>query len=144
MSQARAQRLFHLLQVAAHGMKTDLDRRTLESGGLTAAQAGMLAVVARAEGATQRDVAKALRQQESAITAMASRLIKAGYIERRHHPQDGRAWSLHLTADGEAALERFRGVMEGFNAGLTRALGGEDEVAALAKALRALIEADLS
>ncbi|HPA37751.1 MAG TPA: MarR family transcriptional regulator [Phenylobacterium sp.] len=144
MSQARDQRLFHLLQVSAHRLKTELDRATLDAGGLTAAQAGVLAVIARAEGLTQKEVAEQLRQQESAITAMAGRLIKAGLVDRTPHPTDGRAWRLTLTPEGAEALDAFRAPMDRFNAAITQAVGGEDEVAALAKALRALIEADLS
>lgn len=144
MSQARDQRLFHLLQVAAHRLKTELDRATLDAGGLTAAQAGVLAVIARADGLTQKEVAEQLRQQESAITAMAARLIKAGLVDRARHPTDGRAWRLTLTPRGAEALDTFRAPMGAFNARITQAVGGEDEVAALARALRALIEADLS
>lgn len=144
MSQAREQRLFHLLQVAAHRLKTELDRRTDDVAGLTAAQAAVLAVVARDGGATQKSVADQLRQQESAITAMAGRLIKAGFLERRPHPDDGRAWLLSVTPAGDAAMTRFRGPMDAFNAKITQAVGGEAEVARLAAALRALADLDFS
>jgi DNA-binding MarR family transcriptional regulator len=97
-------RLYHRLQIAAHGLRKAADRAVLEAGGVTTAQAAVLAIVAARETATQRDVANALRINESAVTAMATRLIKLGILERIRSGTDNRAWCLSLSSAGLMAL----------------------------------------
>lgn len=143
MSAARDHRVFHLLQVAAHRVKTQADKRFLAGSGITAAQAAVLHVIARHPDATQRTVAQELKQQESAVTAMTGRLMDAGMLSRTQSLVDRRAWALNLTPKGETALAGFTTPLDELNAALTQALGGDAEVAAFAASLKALLDAEL-
>jgi len=140
MDPAGRERLYHLLQTAAHRLKTRADRDSQGSAGITAAQAAVMFVIAREGGTTQRRVAGQLKLNESAVTGMVGRLMEAGFVSRAPSPTDGRAWTVGLTPSGEVALERFRGNLEILNAELTAALGGEAEVARFAAGLRAVLD----
>lgn len=102
---ARKLRLFHRLQLAAHRIQKSADREIANAIELTTSQAAVLSVLANGEGHTQRDVAKALGQNESAATAMVNRLLKMGYLSRKRNAEDARAWLLQLTAEGRTALK---------------------------------------
>ncbi|KDN23243.1 MarR family winged helix-turn-helix transcriptional regulator [Amycolatopsis rifamycinica] len=116
------QRLFFLLQQAAHRLRVAADRRCLAAAGITTAQLGALFAV-REGGLTQRELAERLGQRESAVTAMVARLAEAGLVDRRPHPREHRAVVLRLTAAGEEALTRARPAIEEFNARLVAVLG---------------------
>jgi DNA-binding MarR family transcriptional regulator len=109
-------RLYHRLQVAAHAVRKAADRVVLEAAGVTTAQAAVLTIVAAGENVTQRDVAGALRLNESAVTAMVTRLAKLRLLERARSGTDSRAWRLCLTNAGQAALRASRGSFASINA----------------------------
>ncbi len=135
------QRVFLLLQQAAHRLRTWADRRCLELAGVTTAQVGALFALHDAPMSTQRELAAALGQRESAMTAMVRRLLDAGLVRRHPSPTDHRAHLLALTATGEATLATVRPVVAEFNTMLRTVLGA-DGPAALATALRTLRDAD--
>jgi DNA-binding MarR family transcriptional regulator len=131
-------RVYHLLQRAAHGLRTAADRRCTEAAGVTVAQLTALHVITEEPGCTQQRVAEVLGVREPAITAMIARLSAAGLVDRRAHPDQHRASALHPTPAGEAAVAAGRPTMEEFNAAIREALGGRlDEVA---EAVRDLLE----
>ena len=140
MDPAGRERLYHLLQTAAHRLKTRADRDSQGVAGVTAAQAAVMFVIARERATTQRRVADQLKLNESAVTGMVGRLMEAGFVARTPSPTDGRAWTVTLTPAGEAALDRFRVNLDALNADITAALGGEAEVARFADGLRAILE----
>ncbi|MFB9923317.1 MarR family winged helix-turn-helix transcriptional regulator [Amycolatopsis halotolerans] len=133
---AADERLFFLLQSAAHRLRVEGDRRCLAAGGVTTAQLGALLAVHDRPGLTQRELAAELGQRESAITAMTGRLIDAGLIVRQPHPRQHRALVLDLTAEGTATLARLRPVIESFNGELRALLG--DAFGPTSEALRHL------
>jgi DNA-binding MarR family transcriptional regulator len=135
------QRVFLLLQQAAHRLRLWADRRCVDLAGITAAQAGALFALRDTPMSTQRELARALGQGESAVTAMVRRLLDAGLVRRHPSPDDHRAHLLALTAAGEATLATVRPVVAEFNAMLRTVLGA-DGPATLAAALRALRDAD--
>jgi MarR family transcriptional regulator, organic hydroperoxide resistance regulator len=102
----RRRAYFHV-QAAAVRLKAIADERCLAAVGVTAAQAAVLFVIVGTQGISQRGIAEALRQRESAVTAMIGRLIRAGLVERKPNPRDARAWELYLTGDGRHALSRI-------------------------------------
>ncbi|WP_410587832.1 MarR family winged helix-turn-helix transcriptional regulator [Amycolatopsis sp. lyj-23] len=116
------QRLFFLLQQAAHRLRVAADRRCLAAAGITTAQLGALFAVGEG-GSTQRDVAERLGQRESAVTAMVARLAEAGLVAKEPHPREHRAVVLRLTAAGEEALVRVAPEGQEFNARLLAVLG---------------------
>jgi DNA-binding MarR family transcriptional regulator len=135
------QRVFLLLQQAAHRLRLWADRRSVELAGVTTAQTGALFALHDAPMTTQRELAAALGQRESAVTAMVRRLLDAGLVQRHPSPDDHRAHHLSLTADGEKTLQTVRPIVAEFNAMLRRVLGA-DGPATLAAALRTLRDAD--
>lgn len=75
--------------------------------GLTGSEGGTL--WALAESATpvpMRDIARRLGCDPSNVTVISDKLQAAGLIERRPHPNDGRARVLALTADGRELWSR--------------------------------------
>ncbi|MFJ1760815.1 MarR family winged helix-turn-helix transcriptional regulator [Amycolatopsis sp. NPDC088138] len=119
------QRLFFLLQRAAHQLRVAADRRCLAAAGITTAQLGALFAVQQEGRLTQRELAARLGQRESAVTAMVTRLADAGLVGRSTHPSEHRAVVLELTAAGEDALARVAPVVEEFNAQLHAVLGDD-------------------
>ncbi len=134
------QRLFFLLQQAAHRLRVAADRRCLAAGGITTAQLGALFAV-REGGLTQRDLASRLGQRESAVTAMVARLVDAGLVGRSAHPHEHRAVVLELTTAGEKALTSVAPEIEEFNARL-RAVLGEDGFRQTAEAVGKLASSE--
>ncbi len=97
---ASKHRTYHRLQLAAHRIQKAADRVLLNAADVTTSQAAVLSIVAADRPVTQRIVAKQLGLNESALTAMISRLLALGMIERMRDEDDARAWRLKLTADG--------------------------------------------
>ena len=138
MSSARELRLYHKLQIAAHRLQTAADRVVQEAAGTTTAQSAVLALVARTKGGTtQRAVATQLGVNESAVTAMAARLIGFGLLERRRDPDDARAWKLTLTRNGETAVKRIARPFGAINARIEKGRSAS-ELALLADMLEQL------
>ncbi|MER5792887.1 MarR family winged helix-turn-helix transcriptional regulator [Streptomyces sp. NPDC001980] len=131
------QRLFFLLQRAAHQLRTTADRRLLSAAGITTAQLGALLAVSDEPGITQQRLAQVLQQRESGITALVRRLTDAGLVTRHRHPSEHRAVVLELTERGAGALALARPEIDGFNAEL-RALLGADGFTETAAALHRL------
>jgi DNA-binding MarR family transcriptional regulator len=98
------QRLFFLLQRAAHQLRTASDRRLLAAAGITTAQLGALFAVRDEPGITQQRLARTLGLRESAVTGLVGRLTAAGLVAKRAHPHEHRAVVLELTGDGAAAV----------------------------------------
>ncbi len=117
------QRLFFLLQRAAHALRRDADRRCLAAAGITTAQLGALFAVREHPGTTQRELARELGLRESAVTALVGRLAAAGLVTRAGHPDEHRAVVLELSAKGAAALEAVQPEVDRFNAELREVLG---------------------
>jgi MarR family transcriptional regulator, organic hydroperoxide resistance regulator len=99
-------RLYSRLQIAAQQLRKVTDRQLVEAAGITAPQLGVLTRVAAAKELNQTSLARDLRLNDSAITAMVKRLIGLGMLEKRRSETDSRAWVLKLTADGQSAIDR--------------------------------------
>lgn len=119
------QRLFFLLQRAAHRLRTTADRRCLAAAGVTTAQLGALFAVQDRPGITQQELARALGLRESAVTALVGRLTAADLLLKRAHPREHRAVVLELTETGSAALCAARPEVDRFNAELRELLGDD-------------------
>ena len=137
---ASQERLYFLLQLTAHRLKKRADNILIESGGLTASQAAVMAVIAKEPPVTQRYIAEKLSQRESAITAMTDRLLKARYITRARSESDGRAWALMPTAEGRTALNHMGGAFQNINDLLEQNLDS-GEIGRLAADLKKILHA---
>lgn len=141
MSAAGDVKLYMTLQKAAHVLRKRADQTLLEAAGLTTAQAAVLVVIHSEDGlATQRTIARALGLNESAITAMVTRLIAGKMIEKTRSKTDRRAWSLALTFEGERALSATRAPFEALNNEMDSAIGPKG-IAALQRRLAELTDA---
>ncbi|WP_084395632.1 MarR family winged helix-turn-helix transcriptional regulator [Henriciella aquimarina] len=108
-------RLYSRLQIAAQQLRKVTDRQLVEAAGITAPQYGVLVRVAAAEELNQTSLARELRLNDSAITAMVKRLIGLGMLKKARSKADSRAWVLTLTAEGERAMERVHGTVLSIN-----------------------------
>ncbi|MFC5213814.1 MarR family winged helix-turn-helix transcriptional regulator [Streptomyces coerulescens] len=131
------QRLYFLLQRAAHQLRTASDRRLLAIAGITTAQLGALFAVRDEPGITQQGLARVLGLRESAVTGLVGRLTAAGLVAKRAHPREHRAVVLELTDTGVTALAAAQPAVDRFNAE-ARALLGEDGFTRTAAAMRTL------
>jgi len=138
-SPASKSRLYHRLQLAAHRVQKSADRALLAAAEITTAQAAVLTLVARG-AVSQREVAMQLGLNESALTAMAQRLLGMGLLERVRDEADARAWQLRLSGDGRAALKRIDQPFKGINQTIEAALT-PDEIAQLADYLQRIASA---
>lgn len=128
-------RLYFRLTLTAHALRVLADQRMLAAAAVTAAQAGVLLIVADArEPVRQRDLARLLRQRESAVTTMVERLTAAGLLVRERPPGDARAWLLRLTEDGAEAVGAVRAAADALNAEAFDGLSARER-AGLARAL---------
>ena len=135
---AAKHRIYFLIQRVAHRLKTEADASLTEACGLTTAQAATLTIIASDGPVTQKYVASALAQRESAMTAMASRLLKAGYIRRTQSKRDARAWELSATKAGSEALSKTRTSFQRINHALDSSFE-PDEIERLQEGLSAVL-----
>jgi len=106
----------------------------LEAAAITTAQAAVLSVVAADDPVTQRVVADQLGLNESAVTAMVTRLLGMGLLERERDDADARAWRLRLSGHGRATLKRIEGPFGRVNRTMESVLE-PDEIARFAEYL---------
>lgn len=101
-----SRRLYLALQLAGHRVRAVADRQAKEQLGVTAAQLGMMFVIRRLPGCTQRDVAQQLQLRESGVTAAVAKLAGLGLVQRER--RDGRTMALSLTEAGESCVADAR------------------------------------
>lgn len=94
--------------------------------GITASEAGLLRLVGRNPGISQRAASEQLGVGPSRVVAVLDRLESAGLIERRRSSVDRRSHEVHLTADGEQLLARLRPAAERHEAAFTQGLDDAD------------------
>jgi DNA-binding MarR family transcriptional regulator len=64
----------------------------------------VLSVIAHNPGVTSRQLCAALGLLPPNLVAPLNSFEQRGLIERRDHPNDGRAWGLHLTGTGQQLM----------------------------------------
>jgi DNA-binding MarR family transcriptional regulator len=133
---ARSSRFYHALQIAAHRLQKRADQALMEAAGISTAQSAVLVIVANSPGMRQNQVASSLGLNESAVTAMVTRLVKLGLLARARSAEDSRAWELSVTQAGETALKAIEAPFAEVNALIDGTLGEDTD--ALAARLNAL------
>ena len=91
------------LTVMARLLRNNFDRQVAGLN-VTRSQWAMIAVVARAPGATQRMIAEALEMSEASAGRLIDRLCADGLLERRDRQDDRRARAVYLTPAAEPLL----------------------------------------
>ncbi|MFT4164952.1 MAG: MarR family transcriptional regulator [Microlunatus sp.] len=94
--------------------------------GITASEAGLLRLVGRNPGISQKVASEQLGVGPSRVVAVLDRLERAGHVERRRSETDRRSHEVHLTPDGERLLAALRPVAEAHEAAFTQGLDEED------------------
>jgi len=75
-------------------------REEIESYDLTPPQFGLLAFLWKQDGLTQVELSEQGQIDRTTIGGLVDRLERIGLVERRQHPQDRRAYKIHLTQRG--------------------------------------------
>src|SRR3954468_10690004 len=101
--------------------RREFDRRVGDLG-LTRAQWLVLLHLARRPGCTQSDLAESMQMQKITVSRHAARLLRAGWIERRDHAEDGRAYHLYLSRKAEPLIEKLTGVADDLRSEFMRGL----------------------
>jgi DNA-binding MarR family transcriptional regulator len=76
-------------------------REEIEPHDLTPPQFGLLAFLWKQDGLTQVELSEKGQIDRTTIGGLIDRLEKIGLVERRQHPQDRRAYKIHLTQRGK-------------------------------------------
>jgi len=92
------------LTVVARQLRQGFDQ-SVERSGLTRAKWTLIAAVAQRPGATQRILAELLQVREITVGRLIDRLCAEGYLKRRPHPTDGRAYCVHLAPPAQPVLD---------------------------------------
>jgi DNA-binding MarR family transcriptional regulator len=120
----RPPRLIFLLNSAQRRLQqfTTAEQDRAARAGLAAptpAQSGVLFVLARADGATMGQLAKALDLAPSAVSGLVQRMEALGWVERRASATDARTQQAWLQPAGDAQLPALRKALARINERLT-------------------------
>ncbi|WP_432989359.1 MarR family winged helix-turn-helix transcriptional regulator [Dactylosporangium sp. CA-233914] len=125
MSQDRPARIgFLLSQLGTHAAKLFADH--VRELGITPSEAGVVRIIGRRPGISQRELAGQLGAVQSRVVALVDRLEQAG-LAQRTRGTDRRTQQLNLTDAGRALLASLRQVAEAQEAALTDGLTAEQK-----------------
>lgn len=71
---------------------------------VTRQQIALLIALSERPGASQNDLVAATGIDKSTLKEMLGRMIKRGWVSRDRDPVDQRAWTMHITPEGETLL----------------------------------------
>lgn len=111
-------RLVYLMNVGQRRLQRFSQARAA-TGGVTAAQAGLLFYLGTHDGALMSEAAAALDLGAPGMSGLADRTEKAGLIERRADDADRRVSRLWLTDSGRLARQCSKSRMKDLNEILT-------------------------
>src|SRR5688572_3998508 len=86
--------------------RKEFDRRVRDLR-VTRAQWLVLLHLARRPGCTQSDLAEAMQMQKITVGRHVDRLVRAGWIARRDHTEDARAYHLYLSRKAEPVIAQL-------------------------------------
>jgi Transcriptional regulators len=125
MNRRRPRRIAFLLAQLGSDASAAFER-ALAPLGITPSDAGVLRLVGRNPGISQKAVSEQLGVVPSRVVAVLDRLERQGHVERRRSTADRRSHEVHLTAGGERLLAALRPIAESHEAAFTQGLGEED------------------
>jgi DNA-binding MarR family transcriptional regulator len=96
------------------------------SAQVSSVQYGVLAILARRPGASQRELGDELDLDRSTVADVVARLERRGVLARERHADDRRRNTLALTDEGRAELDALRPHVEGVEHVLTDGLSTTD------------------
>lgn len=102
-------RLPPLLRRAWYGLNQSFRRRIAHTGVTPDQFTAMRSLLeGDCEGMTQRDLTSAMSSDPNTVASLLERMESAGWVERRPHETDGRAYRIRLLAAGVAKYELVR------------------------------------
>ena len=132
-------RFFYLLNLARHRVHKHTDRVAQEELGVTNTQLGALFVIGSQPGISQRELARTLGINDSAITALVRRMSEAELLERVPSPDDARVMQIRASRRGARIIKRAKPLLARFNERLNEGFD-EHELDVVARFLEAAIE----
>ena len=111
---------FLLAQLGAHA--TAVFAELTAPLGITPSEAGVIRIIGRSPGISQRELATRLGIVQSRVVALLDRLEQAGLSTRTRRPGDRRVQEVELTDAGRTLLGRLRDAAEAQEAKLTEGL----------------------
>jgi DNA-binding MarR family transcriptional regulator len=129
-----------LTAMVARRTQTYFDRE-LKPHGIGFAQFRMLGFLYRHgdSPAIQEDIRAYIDSDKGSVAHSIRRLVDEGYITRTPHPEDGRAYEIHLTEKGEAFRSQWERMTDFWSRRLVEGLS-DREHAALSGALRRMLD----
>lgn len=109
----------------ARSMKKVLDARLAEYG-ITSSQHSVLNALAQKDGLSLSEIGKRVYLDKPAITGLADRLEKDGYVVRKRTARDRRVIHLWLTDKGRQLLKEFEDVVATTDQELIQQLSPEE------------------
>ncbi len=135
MNARQHHRLIYLLSVAQRRVQRALAANSAEA--VSPAQAGLLFVLGKQDGALMGEAGAALDLGPAGISGLVDRMAAAGLVERRVDEKDARAWRVFLTPKGRKSLVRAREVARETNARLAQGFS-DDEIDIVARWLTSI------
>ncbi|HIJ89129.1 MAG TPA: MarR family transcriptional regulator [Desulfuromonadales bacterium] len=101
-------------------------REEIEPHDLTPPQFAILAFLWQQDGLTQVELSEKGQIDRSTVGGLIDRLERNGLLERRQHPQDRRAYKIHLTELGKNMEKTLSACAERALARFTAGLNGDE------------------
>lgn len=113
-----------------------------DSHGLSRTQWRVMAIAARYDGLSARDICAIAHEEKSRVSRAIAALEDSGLLSRAASPNDKRTERLTLTPEGQTVYKQLGRQAQAFDAYLRQALGaeGEAQLLTLLTKLRAAIE----
>jgi DNA-binding MarR family transcriptional regulator len=124
--QASKPRFVLLVNRAQRAMMRWIETRPAAWEGASAAQAGLLFLLAARDAASIGEIAGELEVAPAAVTNLSKRMEAAGLVERVADPHDARMTRLRLTGHGMAASMQAKKVLAALNAKLSQGFSTDE------------------
>jgi DNA-binding MarR family transcriptional regulator len=117
----------YLLRMVSNAVSQDF-ASNLADEGVTVAEWTMLRSLFREDAIAPSALARKMGMTKGAISKLADRLLEKGLIERAGNPDDRRAHSLSLSAEGERKVPRLADLADENDATFFVVLGDDEQM----------------
>jgi DNA-binding MarR family transcriptional regulator len=120
-------RLIYRLSMAHLAVRAHIGSEFLKEGvKVTLPQATVLFLLQEKDGRMLSEIGQVIGVDNSAVTGLADRMEKAGYVTREPNPGDRRVWHLHLTPKGRGEAQKASGVVGRVNSEVKAGFSEQD------------------
>ena len=118
---------FQLAKAYQSGIRFWKDK--LAAFNITAVQSQVLAFLGEEDRISSTTLGQRIQLDSATLTGILDRLVTAGLVERKQHPDDRRAILVCLTEKGRQTAQRLRSRLEDANREFLNTLGEDEQVA---------------